>query len=430
MAERGYEWGVRLLRVAEPLLARGGSKLARGVRGRRGTAEALEGWRRARPEGAPVAWFHAPSVGEGLMARAVMEALAEIRPGIEVLHTFFSPSAESLSGRMPAGLSAYLPWDVTADVRRALDVVEPSLLVFTKTEVWPVLTREAVGRGVPTALVAGTLPSDAGRLRWPGRAVLRPAFGRLSALGVISAEDGERFRTLGVPPGRIEVTGDPGVDSAWRRARAADPEAPHLRPFAADPRPTVVAGSTWPADEDVLAPALEAVRRDVADLRVVVAPHEPTPDHVRALEERFSEGGWEVARLSSIVERGGAGGADAVVVDSVGLLATLYGVGRVAFVGGGFHDHGLHSVLEPAAAGIPVVFGPRHGNARAAGELVARGAARVADGPETLADSLRIWLTDADAHRRDSAAASGYIEEHRGAAERSARLLDGLLDVR
>jgi len=427
-AETLYRVAQGAARALVPVLAHGDSKLARGLRARRDAPEVLARWgREARDARRPTLWLHAPSVGEGLLARAVLEALRARRDDLQTVFTHFSPSAERLARDMPAEVSGYLPWDLSAPVGRVLDAVRPDLLVFAKTEVWPVLVREAGRRGVPTALVGGTLTAEAGRLRWAARGFLRPTWQALDLVATIAAEDGERFASLGVQRDRLVVTGDPGVDSAVTRARAADPLAPYLAPFRADPRPTVVAGSTWPADDRVLLPALDEVRTRVPDLRVVLAPHEPHVDYVAGLRERLERSGWRTTTLSASEESGSCRGVGAVVVDRVGVLAHLYTVGTVAYVGGGFHGAGLHSVLEPAAARLPVCFGPLHANARAAGELLAAGGASEVPDASALADTLGKWLTDPEARGYAGTRAFGYIDAHLGAAGRTADLLENIL---
>jgi 3-deoxy-D-manno-octulosonic-acid transferase len=293
--------------------------------------------------------------------------------------------------------------------------------------VWPVLAVSAARGGVPVALVAATLPEESGRRGWAGRRFLRPAFRALARLCAVSERDGERFLELGVDPKRVVVTGDPGIDSAWERAAAADPEAPHLAAFHRSPRPTLVAGSTWPADERVLVPALTALRRAVPDLRVVVAPHEPDEAHLGSLEGALVAEGWRPLRLAQVEAAGDAGQADAVVVDRVGVLAHLYTVGRVAYVGGGFHRHGLHSVLEPAAAGIPVIFGPRFGSSLAAEELRDRGGAAAVKDAEELARVAASWLSGSDQGTAVGRRARAFLEEHRGASGRTVEALLPLL---
>ncbi len=425
-----YRAALRGARLASPLLGTGDSKLARGIRGRRKAVERLVEWgRRERDPGRPVVWFHAPSVGEGLMARAVIEALRERRPDVQVVYTYFSPSAVAFADRVPADVREYLPWDLPDAVRPSLDALAPAALAFTKTEVWPEVARAAREREIPVLLLGGTLPPDAGRLRWPARPFLRPTFARLVGVGAIADDDAARFRRLGVPPERCVVTGDPGIDSAAARVGGTDPGLPFLRPFRDAGRPTLVAGSTWPADEDVLLPACTRLRDERPELRLIVAPHEPTPGHVEPLLEALRAGGWRSERLGPVEAEGSAAGVDAVVVDRVGVLAQLYTVGDAAYVGGGFGTDGLHSVLEPAAAGLPVLFGPNHRNARAAGELLERDAAREVVDAEGLARVLARWLDDDEARRRAGERARAYIDEHRGAAARSAELLLEVMDT-
>ena len=438
--ERAYRTLSGVARRAAPLLARGDSKLARAVRARRGAADQLIEWaRRGRDPDRPLLWAHAPSVGEGLQARAVIEALRARAPEVQVVFTHFSPSAERLAARMPADFAGTLPWDVPDEAGRAVAALRPDLLCFTKTELWPVLARAAHERGAATALMAATLPDGSSRARWPARAVLRPTLTALDLVAAVGEPDAERLVALGASAGAVRVTGDPGIDAAAERVLATDQEAPHLRPFRSairgsghgsgrgSGRPTLVAGSTWPADEAVLVPACVELRRAHPLLRVILAPHEPEERGMRALEARLRAEGWRTARLAEI-ERGGAGDADLVVVDRVGILAELYTVGELAWVGGGFHAAGLHSVLEPAAAGLPLVFGPRHRNARAAGELLRRGAARVVENAAGAAAVLGAWLADGATSASAGSAALHYIQSHRGAAARTAALLAQRID--
>ena len=179
----------------------------------------------------------------------------------------------------------------------------------------------------------------------------------------------------------MSTTGDPGIDSAVYRFRGRDLRQRWHALLQADVRPTVVAGSTWVSDEDVLLPALVSTRETVTDLRLIIAPHKPSELAVAKLIERLEKDGWWATTLSSL-EDALAGDApevslrpNAIVVDRVGVLANLYGLASVSFVGGGFHGRGLHSVLEPAAAESGVLFGPQHHSVRAAADLIDCGGA-------------------------------------------------------
>ncbi|MGD8729049.1 MAG: glycosyltransferase N-terminal domain-containing protein [Gemmatimonadota bacterium] len=426
-----YRVAIRAARRSAPLLAVGDSKLARGIRGRRAAVETLTAWGvRERDPDRPTVWFHAPSVGEGLQAGAVMATLAERRPGLQVAFTHFSPSAEGLGEKLGADVSAYLPWDVEGPAGEALDALEPRLLVFTKTEVWPVLVEQATRRGIPVAVVGATVREGSGRMRWLARSALRTTWRRLVLACANTREDGERLVELGVKPAAVHVTGDPAIDSAAVRAADADPGAPYLAPFASAGRPVLIAGSTWRPDEDVLLPAWEGIRRAVPEALLVVVPHEPTPQRVRSLLARLRAMGLVTVTLGALERKRSAEGVDVVIVDRVGVLAKLYRVASVAFVGGGFGRDGLHSVLEPAAAGAPTLFGPRHQNARAAAELLESGAARSVIDRTTLEKSVLAWLEDPTEKSRATRKALDYIGAHRGAAVRTAELLEPLIEQR
>ncbi len=428
-----YRTTLRTLRALSPALIRGDSKLARGLRGRRDAHERLAAWgRRARGVVAPavpdrpVVWVHASSVGESLQARAVIDVLRERTPGLQVVFTFFSPSAEAVQGDFPAEVTSYLPWDLPEMMGPVLDAVQPDVIVFTQREVWPTLAEEAAARGVPTVLIAGMLPQGAGRLSGPGRILLGAAFRTLRSVAAVSKEDADRFGLLGVESDRVTVTGDPGIDAVRDRAARIDREASHMRVFEAGSRdtggPILVAGSTWPSDEAVLLPALARVRGSVPGLRIVLAPHEPEGYDFAGLGRRLAVDGWTPLLLGE-VEGGVVLGAEAILVDRVGVLADLYSLASVAYVGGGFHDGGLHSVVEPAASGVPVLIGPRYQGSVHATRLLAAGAVRAVAGADSLAHALLMWLEVPEKNDDRRRHAMDYIEDHRGAAERTAPLI-------
>ena len=419
-----YAAALRLLRLLSPLFSHGSSKLAAGLRGRVRAREILAAWSRSRPDPErPMVWLHAPSVGEGLQARAVLERLRARLPAMEAAYTFFSPSAERFSRSIPAGVASYLPWDIPSEMDALLADMSPSLVGFTKTEVWPGVAEAAHARGIPVVLLAATLEPGAGRLRPLARHFLRPAFASLSRVFAVAAEDAGRFERLGVAPERIEVTGDPGVDSAWTRARKASPQARYLLPFRRDPRPTLVAGSTWEGDEEILIPAAAALASGKPRPRVIVAPHEPHPEHLSRLEGRARRAGLATIRLGEVERRGSDGGRDVVIVGRLGVLAHLYTVGTVAYVGGGFGRAGLHSVLEPAAAGLPLLVGPRYRASRPARDLVALRAGEAVSDMSGLVGSLRRLFGSDDLRKETGERALGYIERHRGAAEQTAEAI-------
>ncbi|HEX6133279.1 MAG TPA: glycosyltransferase N-terminal domain-containing protein [Longimicrobiales bacterium] len=419
--ERIYEAAVRAavpaLRLAAPL----NERLRRGVRGRRAALQSLGEWSRAsRDRGRPLVWLHAPSVGEALMAQAILAETRDREPSIQTIFTHFSPSAERIAPRVGADWHGYLPWDRTADVGTALAATAPACIAFVRTEIWPVLGREAAARGSAVVMVNGVLAPDSSRLGRGARLLLGAAYRRLDAVGVVSEEDAACFSLLGIPRTKLSVTGDARFDQVWQRARRLDRDRPLLRPFRAAGRPWLVAGSTWPADDERIIDALARSR----SWRCVIAPHEPAADPLAHLEDRLARAGLSYTRLPTDDDAGAVDLAvDVVVVDRVGVLADLYAIADLAYVGGGFGTSGLHSVVEPAALGVPVLYGPRHGNAREAERLRVAGGGFVIDDAAALHSLLARLFGDDRARAHAGAAARRFVEQHLGGAAASAELI-------
>ena len=366
--------------------------------------------------------MHAPSVGEGLQARPVLELARVRRPELQLAYTHFSPSAAAFARGLDVDFHDYLPFDTPGDARVALDALAPTALVFSKLDVWPVITREARARGVRLGLISATLARGSSRRSRTAGAVLRDAYAALEAVGAIDDSDADRLVQLGVRPQAISVTGDTRYDQVWLRAQRVDRESPMLQRLKRS-RVTLVAGSTWPADEAALLPAVESLRAAGIDLRLVIAPHEPTPPHIATVVEWARASKLSLARLDDPAP----GDADVVLVDRVGVLGDIYSIADLAFVGGGFHAAGLHSVLEPASYGAPVLFGPRHDNSRDATLLEQRGGGVAVSGATDLARRLRGWVSDAAARREAGNYARALVRSGVGAAERSFELIERLL---
>ena len=412
--------------VAEWAAARtsqGDGKIMASLAGRHGVLERFAAWGAAhRDPSRPLLWLHAPSVGEGLQARPVIELLRRHRPDVQLVYTHFSSSAHHFASAVGADYFDYLPFDTRHGARAVLRAIRPSALVFSKLDVWPVLVDEAVRQGVGVGLIAATLAEASGRQGTLARAILRDAYASLDAVGAIDPADATRLQELGVRADRVLVTGDTRYDQVWERAHAVDRGAPLISALFS-PRPTLVAGSTWPGDERVLEDAWRAVRRQVPDARLIIAPHETSESHLAPLEAWVAREGWRGARLGAPT----APAADVVVVDRVGVLGDLYALAQVAYVGGGFHAAGLHSVLEPAAFGAPVLFGPRFAGSRDAGLLIEAGGGRSTPNAQALELALLTWFRDEAARLDAGAHARAMVEAGLGAAVRSMTLMAGLL---
>ena len=427
----GYRAALRLGVALAPGLGWFNPRLRAAIRDRREAGERLLDWSRTARDGTrPLVWFHASSVGEGLQAESVIVQLRRLRPDCQIVYTHFSPSARSLASRLPVDVADYLPYDLPSAMDRLLRALEPHLLVFSKLDLWPELATRASTSGAEVAIVAATVSAGSGRRRWPTRVLLAPGYQVVAAAAAISPEDAGRLADLGVAAERIRVLGDPRFDSVVERIRSVEKGDPLLR--LGQGAPTLVAGSTWPRDEAVLLRAFAAIHHRRPDARLILVPHEPTETHLRAIER-----GAAAVRLPAPVRLSRAQvAAPLLLVDRVGILASLYGAGTMAYVGGGFGAAGLHSVLEPAAWGLPVAFGPRWQNSRDADLLLKAGAASALPraGIRRAAAALRrqweSWMLDAAGRQVQGRRARGVVERGMGASQRSAEMLVELISSR
>ncbi|HXG72409.1 MAG TPA: glycosyltransferase N-terminal domain-containing protein [Gemmatimonadaceae bacterium] len=401
----------------------GESKLRKGLHARREILDRYHAWGDAyRDLSRPLLWMHAPSVGEGLQALPVLKLMRERRPAAQLVYTFFSPSAEKFASSLDVDFADYLPFDSFSDAAEIIASLQPSALVFSKLDIWPALTESAAAAYVKVGVISATLSATSARRSALAKQLLGDAYAVLDRVGAISGEDAGRFLAQGVRRETVSVTGDTRYDQVWARALAA-PALP-LVAAARSPRPTLVAGSTWPADERHLLAAWITVRDRIPDARLLIAPHELSDETRQTIFAWATEHALRVATLGDE----SAAAADVVFVDRYGLLGDLYAVADAAFVGGGFHGAGLHSVLEPAAFGVPVLYGPRHEKSRDAIELARAGGGFVVTTTDYLAGRLVELLQGGPRRDEAGAAAKAMVSAGLGAAERSFKLVTSLLD--
>ena len=364
-------------------------------------------------------WIHAVSVGEVNAAAPLVDALRQERPDLRVLVTCITPTGSArIRALWGEGVEhVYLPYDLPGAVSRFLRHFRPGLALVMETELWPNLLFACRDLGVPTWVLNARLSARSLR----GYRVLRPLLARaLRGLrGVLaqSRADAARFVLLGADPGTTLVTGNlkydvqpPVEDAALRREFTG----------GAGERPAWIAASTHEGEEAAVVAIHRALRGRWPDLLLLWAPRHP--ERFRAVTQQCVEAGWRVAtrRLTRFPDP-----QDGVfVIDTLGELASFYRCADVAFVGGSLQDIGGHNLLEPAAAGTPVVTGPYlHNFTDIASRMRHAGALRVGADAAEVERELGSLLGDAAARAAMVAAAHGLIAEGRGAVERTLALL-------
>ena len=395
-----------------------------GLRGRMGLSP--------YPELSGGIWVHAVSVGEVGVARSLLSELARKAPGRPLGLSVSTAAGIELMRRRPvAGAASFaFPLDLAGPVDRALSKVDPGLVLLTETEIWPLFLQRASARGIPVALVNGRLSERSfARYRLAGRWFAR-VLGRLSLYAMQTEEDAARIRKLGAPEDRVFVTGNVKYDLPTPTPFS---DAARLAAAAAG-RPVLVAASTGEGEEDLIVTAWESLPDEIRPF-LAVAPRRP--ERFDAVAALLRGRGFSVIRRSDP-----ASGAAPVtrspdpsntrspiyLLDSIGELAALYRLAKLAFVGGTLIPVGGHNPIEAWAAGVPVLVGPHTANFReivAAGERL--GILRTVRDPESLAAALQAALADPQALSTSGERARAAVAESRGAAARTADLVLPLL---
>ncbi len=374
----------------------------------------------------PRIWFHGVSVGEIHLLRQLLAAFRARHPDWQcVVSTTTDTGFDEARKRFPDLPVIWWPLDFTWAVRRALAVVQPRLVVLAEAEVWPNFLLEANRRGVPVAVVNARMsPRSLARYRRL-RPLVRRLFERVTRFAVQNEDYAAGFRELGVPAERIHVTGSVKYDGAESdRNNARTRELRRL--FAVSERDLVlVAGSTQAPEEEVALHIYQRARERHPNLRLILVPRQK--DRFDDVAELLRRSGLPFVRrstLTSTAERG-----TILLVDTIGELGAVWGLADVAFVGGSLDGRrGGQNMIEPAAYGAAVVFGPHVWNFRetVAHLLAAGGAVQVADA-SALETAVNRLLADVDERRRLGEAARQLVRRQQGATARTVALLDPLL---
>ncbi|MBR9978927.1 MAG: 3-deoxy-D-manno-octulosonic acid transferase [Bacteroidetes bacterium] len=395
-------------------------KVRRGMRGRHFSLQRLRVFIRNNP-GSRRLWVHASSMGEFEQAKPIIEALRECDPELVIIASFFSPSGYENNQRYrPVDAVVYLPFDSSGNARRFLALMQPTAAVFIRYDVWPNHIWACRRMGIPVMLANATLREHSGRLLPVLRGLHRHVYGSMHTILTVSDEDARAFRSLRTEGPHIEVVGDTRYDrvtgkAALSRRRLLIPE--HIL----GGKHVIVAGSSWPEDEEMLLPALLSLLEHDPRLLCILVPHEPTLDHLEDLEYRLN-GDVSSLRFSYLQSWNGE---RVLIVDSIGILLPLYAVADVAFVGGGFKSN-VHNTLEPAAYGIPVLYGPKIGNSREAKHLAEAGGGFIVRSSDEVLDTLQTLLADDGKRHKAGAAAGHFVSERSGS---TAHILTHLLPM-
>lgn len=376
------------------------------VRAQRGISRR---YAQAFPVSRRVVWFHVSSLGEFEQGRPLIEAWRERHPDDYILLTFFSPSGYRIRQDYPvADRVDYLPFDSLPDLCGLVERVHPALFILVKYDLWPRLLSCLHRMQVPVYLVSARFRPRQVYFRWYG-GYFRSL---LSGMRMICVQDEDSQRLLsqhGLQ--RVRVTGDTRVDRVLTMA-GEKTQVEGIQEFAGGAQ-LLIGGSTWEAEEEMLYRFFkehESVFQR-GEWKLVLAPHEVSDRHLRRISRRFGESLVTYSHLQ-VNPREGAD-KPVLLIDRIGLLGRIYHAGAVAVVGGGF-GKGIHNILEPAACGLPVLFGPRCHKFPEAADLISQQGGFLFRNFSEFNAMLTNLLINKKSIMKASQASRAYVEQGRG----------------
>lgn len=374
-------------------------------------------------------WIHAVSVGEALTARALVADLRARYPRLRLYLSTTTIAGQQVARRGVPHVDGlfYFPFDWTFIVRRTMNIVKPRVFVMMETEIWPNLLRECANRGVKTVLVNGRISARSFPRYRLARVFFRRVLQHVDVFCMQSEESARRIIDIGAVPDRVTVTGSLKFDSLpLPTISHGKPRERVLRYFRMAPsRLVVMAGSTVKGEEPAILRAFARVRLTSPHAILIIAPRQP--ERFGEVERLSKDLGFATVRRSNL-PIDAEPKAEVVVLDTLGELAQLYQVATAVFVGGSLVDHGGHNILEPAAFGKPILFGPHMHNFKEIAEtFLTNGAALQVASDRDLEAALLGLVTDPVRRARLGAAAKALVEANRGAKDKTLRVFAELL---
>jgi 3-deoxy-D-manno-octulosonic-acid transferase len=398
-----FKAGTRIAALFNP-------KAAKWVRGRKGIFKKLE---LAVSDNRNIVWMHCSSLGEFEQGRPVLEKLRDNYPGYKFLLTFFSPSGyEVRKDYKGADWVFYLPMDGQRNAKRFLEIVNPSLVIFVKYEFWYYYLKKIKYRKIPLLLISALFRKDMSFFRWYG-SLGKKMLSRFDHLFVQNESSKQLLDDAGLGS-LCSVSGDTRFDRVAEIAKTAT-AIEGIETFIGKSG-SIVAGSTWKNDEELLHQALNKL--SMPSVKLIIAPHEVTEKHIKELLVLFPSS----VLYSGLLSHDRSAIPNVLIIDNIGMLSRLYRYGDISYVGGGFTKSGIHNVLEAAVYGKVVLFGPNHEKfSEAAGLKEAGGALSfnaINHNASELRDLIEHLFSDKDERQKRGRAAGNFVESQRGATQR------------
>lgn len=357
-------------------------------------------------------WFHSSSLGEFEQAKPIIEQLKKEKD-VNVLITFFSPSGYENSIKYPyADLISYIPFDTKTNADKFIAITNPTLVVIMRYDVWPNIISALSKKNIPIYLVDATLRSDSPRKYPILKSFHKILFGYFTKILTVSESDANEFKSFELDEIKVKAVGDTRFDRVYQRSLLAR-DKKLINENVLMNKKLFVAGSTWEQDEEVIFPAFIKLSSFDNNVIMIVAPHEPTLLHLEKIENEFA-GKLKTIRFSHL---NNYSDERIILVDSIGILLTLYTYADVAYVGGSFKQN-IHNVLEASVYGTPVLFGPKIENSQEAKKLFEIGGGMIVNNTRQAYRNLRKLFLDDTLRNKTGKISASYVQSNIGATQK------------
>ncbi|WP_298287853.1 glycosyltransferase N-terminal domain-containing protein [uncultured Lutibacter sp.] len=352
-----------------------------------------------------VIWMHCASLGEFEQGRPILEKLKELHPSKKIVLTFFSPSGYEVRKNYElVDVVCYLPLDSKKNVQKFLDMLNPVLVLFVKYEFWPNYLNELKKRKIKTFLISGIFRKNQLFFKWYG-GYLKKALNAFTHFFVQDETSNQLLKSINF--NNITVSGDTRFDRVFEITQQNN-HLQFIQEFVNNSY-TVVAGSTWKDDEDLLVNYINT--KASKNEKFIIAPHNINSDAIKELKASIHK---KVVMFSE-KERQNIAEFQVFIVDTIGILTKIYSCANVAYVGGGFTKSGVHNVLEPATFGIPIVIGPNYFKFNEAKDLIKNEACFVVDNSQKLSVLLNEFFQQKTKREQAGKNALNYVKNKTGA---------------
>ena len=387
-------------------------KIKQGIKDRKNLFSKLERDLNNIDRNKKLLWFHSASMGEFEQAKPIIEKFKS-EHDVNILVTFFSPSGyrNSVNYKYKDVIS-YIPFDSYGNIKKFINLVKPDVMIFMRYDFWPNLVWLLQKSSVPSYIVDATMRWNSKRKLPLVKAFHKSLFKNFGKILTVSESDAENFIDLGVEKSKVFAVGDTRYDRVYQKCIQAK-SLQIIKEGLLKDKKVFVFGSSWPSDEEVMLPALLKLYENENNIRIILVPHEPTINRLEKLEEKFN-GSYSHIRFSHLNRYNNE---QIILVDSIGILVSLYHYADVAYVGGSFKQ-GIHNVLEAAVYGIPVMFGPKIENSQEAMHLAKIGGGIKITNIEEADKALKTLFFNENERIRIGKVNHDYVYNHIGATEK------------